>query len=86
MGGMLFVTMSALLSLLSYCAFMTLICLHPCFCETSHILHLGWNDLMHWQMWVVLVFYLLLRLFLEHKHIPPQKPTTSQSLCKTLLT
>lgn len=50
-----------------------LICMHPWFCVTSHILHLGWNVLMHWQRWVLLVLYLLFCLFMEHRHILPQK-------------
>lgn len=59
---MFFVILSVLLSLLSDCAFITLICMHPCFCMTSHILCLRWKDLMQWQRWVLL-FYLLLCLF-----------------------
>lgn len=80
MGGMFFFILSVLLSLLSYCAFMTLICMHPCFCVTSHILHLRWNDLMRW---VLLMCYFA---FLWNIGTYRLNKTTNQSPCKILLT
>lgn len=63
-----------------------LICLQSCFCVASHNLLFGWNDLTHWQSWVLLVFYLLLCLFTEHRHISLRKTTTNQSSRKMFLT
>lgn len=73
MRGMFFLILSALLSFLSYCAFVTLICMHSCFCVMSYVLCLRWNDLMHWQRWVLLMLYWLLQLFMEHRHILPER-------------
>lgn len=84
MGGMFFVILSVLLSLLSYCTFITLICMHPCFCMTSHILCLRWNDLMQWQRWVLLL-YLLLCLFYGTIGTYHLKKPTNQSPCKIFL-
>lgn len=41
---------------------------------------------MHWLSWVLLVFYLLLSLFMEHGHIPfeKQQQTNSPVKCSSL--